>query len=1644
MPDRELEAIYAEANRRGLFKNDPELQRIGHEMRKRKLVSDPTQGGLVTPAPKVATARRQEEAGSSLSFTGDSSGLSELSARANRPAPQPKATKPVPKVTTKPLDLTPKPTQVQRLAKQATEAKPKKPIILKPNKTSISPQTPGYRAARMGQQALDAVGGAFGKVDEMVSRALLESGVGTEEAIQNYRAAQEADPFRGVADLSGQSFVGNLDPELMRELSGNDAFSGLARFGLNMLAPSNLLPVGGALGTLTKAPKASKALAAGFGVPAVATGAQQVAQGGEGNVVEGLLNMVAGGAGLAHAGRPTPLPAKQIKRGGVAPDAQARVPQALGRPMKPMPQEKAIPAPVDAVQTPKVLLPGTHSSREIATTEINKLLDTIQQSPKMLAIVEEAGIGLNDLYEPVKEGNKWRVAITQKHAEGNAARKSKIAPTETPPVAPTMPAETPKVAEAADNLLQEWSDIKTRIANRTSENLQADFERLAVIEKEQAKGSLRDWVQKFGKPDKKSPFYELAKTYPEIVKEALEQQPSPTPPQSPQTPVEATETGQSGQGGIIPAGETNAPNREIPADDTPILRQGEGVPQSDSLPPVVEKPAATPNQASRTTGAANAVTETERASRNASPIERQAYTLVGDAFEQGKAAVEAGTDARALAASVAQKPRPLTATEVGVLAYDRAQIIKDYDKATAEIASLVDKGKPVPPEMETRREQLLAALDDNDNALVKGGREQSAAFNARKMMVGQDFSFAGVQQRAKAAKGSQLTPQESQQIEALTKRLKDAETALSAAESALKESQAQNLIDSAAQAEGRRTRQAGRARTREALDKEFGELKAQFVKAASKASSGIDPELLPILGQMARNRVAAGINTVAGLVDSLHAELSEVLPDLTKREVQDALSGYGQQPGGRTQSALTKQLNDLKKQARLLSAIEDAEKGQKPAPGQKPGTPSAEVQRLRRQLDAELDKQGIKEKPKWSTDARQAMKERMLRAQIADIERRLKVGDYAPSPKKAGTPDTPQLAKLKTELSALREKWQKAKEPNPLTPEQRREQGRMRAQETRLKKQIEEIEARIKNKDFTPKPTTPIPETPDTAKMKAKLATLREEYNKIKPEPTSAEQQAKAEAAYKTRLEKQITELSEKIAAGDFTLPKRAKVAPTAEVKRLQAHRDLLKAQIQREIDAMKPRTFWEKMAAYQKANLLSSPRGALVDAFSTGVWQAVDNSLMRSLRGSPAEAFHALRGMAASIPHAVEASKQTFREGYSERQARRLDLPTHYEMKSRVGKVISIPARVRAGVNEGQRAIGEGAELYAQAYKTARAEGAADLRARMQELIANPTEKMQAAMEAYGDEATFTQSPDSIARGINQLRYIQVGGARPFEFVVPFFNTVYNLTKTGIQHTPLGFVSLLDKEVRADPVARRQAITRASVGTGAMALLSLKAANGEMTGGVPEDQAERAQFFADGKQPYSIKIGDRWVEYKNFGPFVVPMAVTAAFWNNYAKEGKKNIRDVDMLRAAAAMAYVPLDQTNMFTLEQLLKSDPNKAQQIVGSMASTMVPFSSAARTIGNLTDEWMRDPQVWYEWVQAGLPYVREKLPIKTTGRDSKKRNIPNPQKGANALLPIQTKQWTPPQQKSSSASSDPMAELRRMQREIQRGMSTPNPLK
>lgn len=433
---------------------------------------------------------------------------------------------------------------------------------------------------------------------------------------------------------------------------------------------------------------------------------------------------------------------------------------------------------------------------------------------------------------------------------------------------------------------------------------------------------------------------------------------------------------------VVAAERVKAEAEPTPTDIPPHVRDeiGRITGQPSSTPTeaaVGEPPPHVREEIARITGTANAVTESERAGRGLAPVEKQAYAAMGDSYLRGREAVEQGsTDPRSLAQLVADNPRPLTSDEVGALGYDRARLKVEHRETLKAISDAVDRGdKEAVAAGRARLERVEKDLDSNDQALQKGGREQSAAFNARKMIVRDDYDLDTLVRRAKAAKGSDLTPAERGQFEALSRRLEEAERKVAERDEQLSKMQAARatrklVADTSGEAriEARRQR---RTTTKQELDEQFADLRAQFAQARAEIKStvqpsglaGLDPEgkLTGLVIQMAKNRARAGVVTAEGLVDEIYNALKDHVEGLTRRDVRDAISGYGK-TAEMSQDPAAKNLRDLKQQMRLVSAIEDAESGQKPLrSGLQREPQSAEARRLHTELYDKMKAAGLVE-----------------------------------------------------------------------------------------------------------------------------------------------------------------------------------------------------------------------------------------------------------------------------------------------------------------------------------------------------------------------------------------------------------------------------------------------------------------------------------------------------------------------------------------------------------------------------------------------------------------------------------------------------------------------------------------------------------
>lgn len=607
-------------------------------------------------------------------------------------------------------------------------------------------------------------------------------------------------------------------------------------------------------------------------------------------------------------------------------------------------------------------------------------------------------------------------------------------------------------------------------------------------------------------------------------------------------------------------------------------KTGADLPKTVEVKPTGETPSdviMSPESTAKTKGA-NAHAAEERTKIGLEDLPQTERRPVADAFNEATKN-HASASARVMAEGVLKNPRPLTDVETAGLVQRMQEGKQRVEALRSLISKSVEKGETGSKVDDLRAEHnsLLDEYDTLDKARKEAGRQWALSGLARQIEIN-DYDYTGVRQRAITANPRKpLTPQEDTRIGNLTDALKAANDKIAQHEQTIKDQVAQRSVQRMIRENAQETRRTGRAKAKADLDTEFDQLRKQFVKAGSQLNSGIPAELIPIVAKMAKNRVAAGINTIDGLVDNIHEALKDHVEGITTRDIRDAISGYGQTVSQGTRSEAVKNLAEMQKQMRLISAIEDAEKGQQPAKGQAPGKPSAQVAKLRAQLDETMQKQGLKSSG-VSDEARLNSAKSQVKAKIDDLTRRINEKDFS----KIGTNPVPadaELTKLKADRDALQKQYEGMK-PNPeKTPQQRTAptmEARQNALKSSLEKRIADLDRRMKAGDFSQNKPDDVQLTKELYKLKSQRDRLQARYDAAKPatvKTPDADAAQKKLAATIARTQARINDLQRQADAGKVDAKQPAtgeKLPPSSDLYKLQKQRDALQSRV----DALRPK----------------------------------------------------------------------------------------------------------------------------------------------------------------------------------------------------------------------------------------------------------------------------------------------------------------------------------------------------------------------------------------------------------------------------------------------------------------------------------------
>lgn len=320
------------------------------------------------------------------------------------------------------------------------------------------------------------------------------------------------------------------------------------------------------------------------------------------------------------------------------------------------------------------------------------------------------------------------------------------------------------------------------------------------------------------------------------------------------------------------------------------------------------------------------------------------------------------------------------------------------------------------------------------------------------------------------------------------------------------------------------------------------------------------------------------------------------------------------------------------------------------------------------------------------------------------------------------------------------------------------------------------------------------------------------------------------------------------------------------------------------------------------------------------------------------------------------------------------------------LGQLVRLPGRSLTAEHDFFRSIGYRMELNALAVRQATADVTAGritedaMGSRIQDILDNPPPQLK--MDAVNGTLyqTFTDAPGKLAQRIGELR----NDYPLLRVIIPFYKIPSRIMAFTGERTPLAPAMQTFRDNVAAGGAR-QSLAMAQIGLGTMTMLATADAvlSGQMTGAGPAEKGTRAILENEGWQPYSIKIGNRWVQYNRLEPSGSAMAMAAdAVEAMQHFHAGVNGDDPDTANLALATTFaIANDITSKSYLQGLanffetMSGDPSKASHGLMSEVGSLVPAGLAA--LDRVTDPNKRQVYSLIDAIRARTPGISQNLP-------------------------------------------------------------------
>lgn len=401
-------------------------------------------------------------------------------------------------------------------------------------------------------------------------------------------------------------------------------------------------------------------------------------------------------------------------------------------------------------------------------------------------------------------------------------------------------------------------------------------------------------------------------------------------------------------------------------------------------------------------------------------------------------------------------------------------------------------------------------------------------------------------------------------------------------------------------------------------------------------------------------------------------------------------------------------------------------------------------------------------------------------------------------------------------------------------------------------------------------------------------------------------------------------------------------------------------------------------------------------------------------------EAAAMLHGAIAGQIDALRLAWKTLRTGETTDMMGKVDAPRQSAISSTrndavgvsinaIGTAIRIPSLLMTSADQYFKAVNYRMNLHALALRQATGEGLQGqaLTKRMRDIINNPPENLK--IES-ADEALYNTFNNKMGWfGQTLMKWRESGGAvNPTWLVATFIRTPVNIARYAFERTPLApLVGQWRADFAAGGARRDMALARVATGTMVMGTAQSLVDSGFVTGSSPSDGNEAANWKREGRQPYSIKVGDTWYSYNRMDPFGMIMGFAADIQQTL-RQGEVAPDDVDewqevMAAGIAAISDTAMEKTFLRSYAEFVEvlSDPERyAAAKVSSTIAGFTPYGAMSSWVTRLSDPTMRDAKTPLDAVMAKIPGLAERVIPK---RDLWGRAATDPNSGFNSVAPM-----------------------------------------